>query len=81
MELVADLRRAQVFRLDVAMRNALLLEPVNRREEVLTEPLEQLQMEAALLAQAVGERGVARPGHEQTHTVVARAVVEHQDLM
>ena len=81
MELVADLRRAQVFRLDVAMRNALLLEPVDRREEVLTEPLEQLQMEAALLAQAVGERGVARPGHEQTHTVVARAVLERQDLM
>ena len=38
-------------------------------------------MEAALLAQAVGERGVARPGHEQTHTVVARAVLEGQNIM
>ena len=49
MELVADLRRAQIFGLDVAVRNALLFEPVDRGEEILAEAFEQLQMETSLL--------------------------------
>ena len=70
MELVADLRRAQIFGLDVAVRNALLFEPVDRGEEILTEAFEQLQVETSLLTQTVGERGVSGPRHEQSHTVV-----------
>ena len=78
VELVADLRRAEVVGLDVAVRNALLLEPVDGGQQVFPEPLQQLQVQAALVAQAVGERGLAGAGHQQPRPLAARAVVERQ---
>ena len=75
MQLVTDLRRAQILGLDVAVGDTLRLEPVNRCEQVYAEPLQQLQMEPTLFAQAVGERGVSGPRHEQPH-----AVAETQDI-
>ena len=64
---------ADVVGLDVAVRDALLLEPVDGLEQVLAEALEQLEVEAALVAQALGERLVAGLRHEEAGAVAELA--------
>ena len=60
---------SEVLGLDVAVGEALRLEPVDRCQQVSSEPLQQLQVEPPLRTEAVGERGVSRPRHEQAHAV------------
>ena len=78
VELAADLGRAEVVGLDVAVGDALLLQPVDGGQQVFAEALEQLQVQAALVAQPVGERAVARAGHQQPRPFAARAVAERE---
>ena len=60
----ADRPDTNVVRLDVAMRNSLLFQIVDDGEEVVTESLEQIDVEAAFLSKPVAERVGAGPLHE-----------------
>ena len=63
---------ADVVRLDVAVGDAGALQLVDGLEQVLAEPLEQLQPQAPLLAEPLGERLLAGVGEQEPEAVSRR---------
>ena len=61
---LAHERNAEVLRLDVAVRHALLLQPIHDLQKIFPKALQQLQMQAALFPQALGQGLVSRPVHD-----------------
>lgn len=71
MQLVASPQRpdADVVGLDVAVRDALLLQELDHLQQVLAEPLEEIDVQPPLLPQSLAKR--LRAGRSQQQTGLA----------
>ena len=74
---------AEVLGLDVAMGHAFLLQPVDCLEQVLAEALEELEVQPALLAQALGQGLLAGLVHQDADPalIVAHLVQGNDELV
>jgi len=73
-------RDTEVLGLDIAMGHTLLFQPVHDLKEILPKALQQLQVKAALLAQALGQGLVSRPVHQDADpTLIVAFLVELDD--
>jgi hypothetical protein len=79
---LADVANAKVVRFDIAVRNALCFQPVDGFEKVISESVQELDVQSALVAKPVRQRAIASLlQHKDGATADLRSFVQVNNVL